>query len=778
LRESEEKFRLLAETSPAAILIYQDGTLVYLNPAVESITGYGCGELLGKGLSGIIHPDYRQKVEKLASWRTQGQGLPACYELKILTKDGQERWMNISSVSILYGSSPAGLVVAFDITEHKRAEAALRESEARLASELAATRQLQEISTQLIQEENVEALYDKILDAAVAIMHSDFASLQMLYPEREAGGELRLLGHRGFTPEAARFWEWVRPASESTCGIALRTWERVIAPDVQKCEFMAGSEDLKTCLQTGIRAVQTTPLISRSGSLVGMISTHWREVHEPTEHELGLLDLLARQAADLIERSQAQEALRQSEARYRAVGETIPYGVWLADVTGLCTYVREHWLRCVATGENFEREHRVRTKEGSYRHVLAVGRPLRNEQGQITSWVGINLDITVCKQAEEALKESEFHLAQAQQMAHLGSWSWDLAQGRLYWSDETYRLYGLQPGECVPRHEDFLGFVHPEDRPQVEKVVREALAHGGPRALDFRIVQRGGEERYVHCEARTVLDPEGHPTKAEGALQDVTERRRAEKVLRELNVILESKVAERTAELEQRNRQLQKLTLELTQAEDRERQRIASLLHEDLQQHLAGVKFHLHMLKRQTRNDPHFAVLEDLDAMLKEAIEKSRTLSHDLSPAVLHLNDLGEVLHWLAMQMQTRHGLTVHLEVPGGTTLPSEALTMFLFRAAQEILFNVSKHAGVREATIRARGAGRYVYLSVTDRGCGFDPQALQGTDGFGLLSIRERVDLLGGRMKIRSTPGRGTTVVIALARNGTLGARQETPSG
>ncbi len=127
--------------------------------------------------------------------------------------------------------------------------------------------------------------------------------------------------------------------------------------------------------------------------------------------------------------------------------------------------------------------------------------------------------------ANAALRESEFHLAQAQQIAHLGSWSWDIAAGRLFWSDETYRLYGLQPGESVPRHEDFLGFVHPEDRPRVEQGVREALARGEPYQLDFRIVQRGGQERYVHCEARTILDSEGHPVKAEGALQDITERK-------------------------------------------------------------------------------------------------------------------------------------------------------------------------------------------------------------------------------------------------------------
>ena len=138
------------------------------------------------------------------------------------------------------------------------------------------------------------------MDAAVAIMRPDFASMQMLYPDRGEGGELRLLAFHGFSPEAARFWEWVCADSQSTCGEALRTRRRAVAADVERCEYMAGSEDLATYLQTGIRAVQSTPLITRDGTLVGMISTHWKTTHEPSERDLRLLDILARQAADLI----------------------------------------------------------------------------------------------------------------------------------------------------------------------------------------------------------------------------------------------------------------------------------------------------------------------------------------------------------------------------------------------------------------------------------------------------------------------------------------------
>ena len=196
-----------------------------------------------------------------------------------------------------------------------KANEALRPGDAQLAADLADTKLLHELSLELAQQDDSRALYERIVDAAVAIMRSDFASMQRLYPERGSGGELRLLAFRGFNPEAAKFWEWVRADSESTCGMALRTGKRSIAPNVEECAFMAGTQDLATYLQTGIHAVQTTPLVSRGGKLVGMISTHWSRPHEPSERDWRLFDLLARQAADLIERASALQELKQASRR-------------------------------------------------------------------------------------------------------------------------------------------------------------------------------------------------------------------------------------------------------------------------------------------------------------------------------------------------------------------------------------------------------------------------------------------------------------------------------
>ncbi|HYV50439.1 MAG TPA: ATP-binding protein [Dongiaceae bacterium] len=203
---------------------------------------------------------------------------------------------------------------------------ALKASRKELETELADSRRLQLLSTELIVEKDPNRLYESIVDAAVHIMRSDFASLQMLYPEE---GKLRLLMHRGFSPEAAQFWEWVEAESGCSCGIALKTKERFIISDIEHSE--AGSDHKSVYLDTGIRAVQSTPLVSRSGEIVGMISTHWRTPHEPLERELRLLDILARQAADLIERNRAEHEREELLQKERMARESAEHAARLKD---------------------------------------------------------------------------------------------------------------------------------------------------------------------------------------------------------------------------------------------------------------------------------------------------------------------------------------------------------------------------------------------------------------------------------------------------------------
>jgi signal transduction histidine kinase/ActR/RegA family two-component response regulator len=194
--------------------------------------------------------------------------------------------------------------------QKRELEHALRmrdEIQLQLEAELEDARLLHGISAMLVDEHNVGELFQKLVDAATLIMRSDFGSIQRY---DEARGELQLIATRGLNDEAVSYWQWVHPGRATTCGHALLKSQRVVVPDFESWGDISGSDDLIAFRAAGVRAAQSTPLLTRSGRLVGMITTHWTRSHEPQERDLRLIDIVARQAADLIERNSAAEALQ------------------------------------------------------------------------------------------------------------------------------------------------------------------------------------------------------------------------------------------------------------------------------------------------------------------------------------------------------------------------------------------------------------------------------------------------------------------------------------
>jgi len=197
------------------------------------------------------------------------------------------------------------------------------------------------------------------------------------------------------------------------------------------------------------------------------------------------------------------------------------------DVEGIVT----KWRACLATGEIFEYETRVRRADGEYRWMFHRKVPLRDANGDIVKWFGSSLDIKERKTAEEQLRRnaeelqrSEFYLAEGQRLAHTGSWAWNVRTGALFWSEEIFRIYGYSPRETAPAWEQFMSRVHPEDRAQIEQRAKMEASgkdwtesHG-----DFRIVLPDGTIKYLHSVAHPVTHS-GEVTEVIGTVMDVTE---------------------------------------------------------------------------------------------------------------------------------------------------------------------------------------------------------------------------------------------------------------
>jgi len=377
-------------------------------------------------------------------------------------------------------------------------------------------------------------------------------------------------------------------------------------------------------------------------------------------------------------------------------------------------------------------------------------------------------DLTEQKQAEQALRESEERLKLAQEAAGVGIWDWDMNTDEAQWSEQHFHLLGLDPEVARPGLESWFGCLHPQDREGIN--VEELLSgvRGNPTLeMEYRIVRPEGEVRTLVSRGRATTSDKGPAQRVVGITIDITDLKRAEQRLQELN----DELKKRSREAEQRGVQLRRLTLELTQAEQRERRQVAQVLHDHLQQLLVAGKLRLGWLRGRTEDEQVREAIHQVDQLLLEAIEASRSLTVELSPPILYDGGLAQALEWLGRQMQEKHGLKVEVQTDPRVDPLNEDIRALLYHTVRELLFNVVKHADITEAcVVMGVGPNDRVQIEVRDAGAGFDPLSEAGKrgecGGFGLFSIEERLEILGGTMDLESEPGRGTCVRLTVPRS------------
>jgi len=353
------------------------------------------------------------------------------------------------------------------------------------------------------------------------------------------------------------------------------------------------------------------------------------------------------------------------------------------------------------------------------------------------------------KQVDQRLRSSERLLSEAQRVAHLGSWNWDVPNRVCTWSDELYRIFGVQPGDIDPI-KDSMGFIHPDDQGIIWTGIYHTLETKEPYSFYYRIRRRDGEERILHSRGYLVTDPLGDPLSIFGTTQDVTESRQAKDALRTL-------------------------ATRLMHTQDDERRRVAQILHETTAQDLAGLKMLLARLNRTSDrlSDRDRLLLAESVQLTDDAMKEVRTLAYLLHPPFLDEAGLLSALRWYAKGFTDRSSILVDLDLPDALERLPQDVETTLFRIVQEALINIHRHADSPTARIRLRVADERLALEIEDQGRGMAPdfvaQIMEGVGalGVGLGGMRERLKQIRGGFEVESSR-HGTIIRASVPMPGT----------
>jgi PAS domain S-box-containing protein len=743
LRERERELRLIVDTIPGLIAVFSaDGALESANPQLCAYFGMTLEELAQwQELGNTTHPDDRERA--VATFlRATELGEPFDLEVRSPRADGVYVWLHSRGVPLRNSS---GQIVRWynlltDIDERKRAEEALR-----------------------LSERNLQLIIDTIPALAWSALPDGSAEFfNRLY-----------LDFVGRSADEMSGWGWTASVHSDDLPDLAATWQRIMTSG------SAGETEARLRRHDGDYRwflLRANPLRDEFGTIV-----RWYGVN-----------------TDIEDRKRAEDALRVSERNLQLTIDTIPTLVWAARADGSAEFLNQHYLDFVglsaeeATNWNWvqavhpddmaglteawqrqvnsevagDAEARLRRHDGEYRWFLFRANPLRNAEGKIIKWYGINTDIEDRKRAEMDLRRAYDSFRDAQRLSHTGSFTADIVADEHIWSDELYRICEFDPGTKIT-----TGWareiIHPEDVASFDAGFARSL-DGADFDLTFRIVTRSGKVKHLHSIARMVDRLGGRPLFV-GAIQDVTEAKSAEEALNRAR----SELAHVT-----RVTTLSTLT--------------ASIAHE-VNQPLSGIITNAGTCLRMLDADPPNvdAARETAKRTIRDGHRASEVMARlralfskrEFALEPLNLNDAIQEVIALSRGECQRSRIMIQVELEedlpnvSGDRVQLQQVILNLLRNALDAMVDV--HDRQRQLLIRTeRDGGDRVRVTVRDAGVGIGAQAMDKlfdafyttkNDGMGIgLSIsRSIIERHRGRLWAEPNDGPGATFRLSIPCTG-----------
>ena len=526
--------------------------------------------------------------------------------------------------------------------------------------------------------------------------------------------------------------------------------------------------------------------ISTSMILVAFLSI-WGAVHgrgpftgaEPLNNVMSLQLFLFFAVAPFMvlavlveERKRTGHALRESEERFRLMADTAPALIWMSGIDKLCTYFNKPWLdftgrsmdselgngwvegvhaedlrRCVDTytqafdrREEFRMEYRLRRHDGEYRWVLDIGVPRFDQDCSFVGYIGIAVDVTDRRLVEETLRESKAQFLDLAEQSRTTQWEVDPQGLFIYVSHVSQASWGYCPDEVVGRMHFYD--LHPEEGRKAFKAAVFAVIERKQPFLDVvhTVETKDGRIAWGSANGIPLLNADGTLRCYRGSCTDITERKLAEEALSCMN-------------------------RRVIEAEERERERIARDLHENVGQRLALLAIAIEQLKNDL---PYRAVevLDRTDALWSKTLEiltDVKTSAHELYSPRLEYLGIAAVMRTFCEEFAVRKRVKIDFRSHGFPSLMSPDVSICLFRVLQEALHNGVMHSGVQKLSVQFWVESDQIHLRVSDSGVGFDLKAARRGRGLGLVRIEQRVKLVEGTSSIDSQPEKGTTIQVSV---------------